>query len=329
MENKFRIVSLDIAKGIGILLVVIGHCYSKYTKIEEIIYGCHMPLFFIISGVIYGKRNKEFSFNFNKKIKNLIVPFLFFEFMWFFILMIMNIKNPTWNGKDILIKIISFRGNIATWYLPCLFLTEFYFWICLKMNKPKIALTLLFIFGLILPNKFNGTLLVFLRPLVALGFFGIGYFGFNYFKVSINKVLIFILAIVYVIVTLKNGYILFYVRQFNNILLFIFTSIVGTYLVLQSSDFIAQKANNSKLLKKISSQLCYFGENSLSIMCIHMFLIEIIRMLDYKFFGEILPSFGEFEGLILGLFVFCCCLLIIPVLNKYFWFLVGKKKNLN
>ena len=69
MNKENRIATLDIAKGIGILLVVIGHCYSKYTKIEGIIYGCHMPLFFIISGVIYGKRNKEFSFNFNKKIK--------------------------------------------------------------------------------------------------------------------------------------------------------------------------------------------------------------------------------------------------------------------
>ena len=53
---KKRLEWLDIAKGIGILLVVIGHCFPDASSLEgisvpvyrvlsQIIYSFHMPLF--------------------------------------------------------------------------------------------------------------------------------------------------------------------------------------------------------------------------------------------------------------------------------------------
>ena len=53
MENltKKRLNYLDYAKGIGILLVVLGHIYNNSVKLW--IYSFHMPLFFIISGYLY------------------------------------------------------------------------------------------------------------------------------------------------------------------------------------------------------------------------------------------------------------------------------------
>ena len=52
MENltKRRLNYLDYAKGIGILLVVLGHIYNNSVKLW--IYSFHMPLFFIISGYL-------------------------------------------------------------------------------------------------------------------------------------------------------------------------------------------------------------------------------------------------------------------------------------
>lgn len=44
--------SLDIAKGIGILLMVIGHCYHTENIVLKTIYSFHMPLFFIVSGML-------------------------------------------------------------------------------------------------------------------------------------------------------------------------------------------------------------------------------------------------------------------------------------
>ena len=45
-EQTKRIEALDIAKGIGIILVIIGHLSSSYLR--DWIYSFHMPLFFII-----------------------------------------------------------------------------------------------------------------------------------------------------------------------------------------------------------------------------------------------------------------------------------------
>lgn len=53
--EKVRDISFDIAKGIGIILVVIGHYVPDdaplwYTGLVRFIYYFHMPLFFIIAG---------------------------------------------------------------------------------------------------------------------------------------------------------------------------------------------------------------------------------------------------------------------------------------
>lgn len=45
-----RIEWIDIAKGIGILLVILGHTIAlKYSKV---LYTFHMPLFFLLSGLV-------------------------------------------------------------------------------------------------------------------------------------------------------------------------------------------------------------------------------------------------------------------------------------
>lgn len=50
-----RIATFDIMKGIGILLVIVGHSdllVQDSVKLDcySLIYSCHMPLFFIICG---------------------------------------------------------------------------------------------------------------------------------------------------------------------------------------------------------------------------------------------------------------------------------------
>ncbi len=43
---------LDAVKGIGILLMVLGHAYFILTTLHRFIYAFHMPLFFMISGFV-------------------------------------------------------------------------------------------------------------------------------------------------------------------------------------------------------------------------------------------------------------------------------------
>ena len=50
-ENK-RIQYIDIAKTLGIILVIAGHIVSSDTEIKKVIYSFHMPLFFMLSGML-------------------------------------------------------------------------------------------------------------------------------------------------------------------------------------------------------------------------------------------------------------------------------------
>ena len=46
-----RVKYIDIARGLAIFLVVWGHTLTSGMK-RQVIYGFHMPLFFIISGAL-------------------------------------------------------------------------------------------------------------------------------------------------------------------------------------------------------------------------------------------------------------------------------------
>lgn len=69
MSNK-RIEWIDSTRGIAILLVVVGHVVGGYTGnyglpeyqriidiVVDVIYTFHMPLFFMISGYVFGLKN--------------------------------------------------------------------------------------------------------------------------------------------------------------------------------------------------------------------------------------------------------------------------------
>lgn len=77
-----RIVSLDIAKAICIILVVIGHYIPDnspewYRMLHDVIYTFHMPLFMFASGYVYIATKKEISYGqfLMKKIKRLMLPY--------------------------------------------------------------------------------------------------------------------------------------------------------------------------------------------------------------------------------------------------------------
>ena len=49
--EKKRIFYLDIAKGVGVILMILGHVPDLTTASRQFITSFHMPLFFFISGM--------------------------------------------------------------------------------------------------------------------------------------------------------------------------------------------------------------------------------------------------------------------------------------
>ena len=63
-DRKKRDITFDMMKGIGILLMLIGHVWAAYIPyIHKVIYSFHMPLFLIVAGYF----SKPYSSDNNNK----------------------------------------------------------------------------------------------------------------------------------------------------------------------------------------------------------------------------------------------------------------------
>ena len=71
--TKQRLEYIDIIKGIGIFLVVLGHVTTNQNA-YHFIYAFHMPLFFIIEGMFLHDKPGFIR----KQAKSLLLPYISF-----------------------------------------------------------------------------------------------------------------------------------------------------------------------------------------------------------------------------------------------------------
>ncbi len=123
-----RHLSLDIAKGILITLVVIGHglqyafgaSYGSSglffdNPLYRIIYSFHMPLYMIISGYLfYFTNQKGIVYVLKSKVRTIIVPYVTYVMILFFVSTILNDGNM--GGYRLLVN--------EFWFLPSIFINS-------------------------------------------------------------------------------------------------------------------------------------------------------------------------------------------------------------
>lgn len=133
---------IDIMKGIGILLVILGHTsiyLNKYITIY--IYSFHIPLFFFVSGYLYNEKYEKIkTVDFFKKVlKQLMYPYFTLSIINFVYFILKDgIKNVYKYLLSLLYSNYIFDVNYvgAIWFLGCLFIIEFLFY-CLKKYFKK------------------------------------------------------------------------------------------------------------------------------------------------------------------------------------------------
>lgn len=152
---------IDALRGFAIILVIIGHASRGNELVKEMIFGFHMPVFFILSGYLFRPEKYANVYDLaKKKFKTYIIPFIALGL----VNLIINAASESMTksgGEWIrstamrLLWLIYSWGSASKmpncsplWFLPCLFLSSVFFylfWTCggfeqRALKKMKIAL---------------------------------------------------------------------------------------------------------------------------------------------------------------------------------------------
>lgn len=139
-EFMEREISTDIAKGIGIILVVAGHTFASWNSGHEslytFIYAFHMPLFLGLGG-IYIRADEPLGRFFKVKFVRLIIPFAFWASFYLCLTFLIQAIKTGLTVPDhpyfLLLLAVPLYGDwqslsnagiyVDLWFLPALFST--------------------------------------------------------------------------------------------------------------------------------------------------------------------------------------------------------------
>lgn len=280
IKSNSRLEWVDNAKGIGMVLVILGHVSTNHY-LNNIIYSFHMPLFFILSGFLASLSAKNSLIC--KKVKSLIIPYFKFCFLWilYWILFERLIRGSDISISQQILNIFIAKGgaenyyyNSVMWFLPCLFVTEIIF-NAIKNNikSKKVIYTILILFSIIgyLLSKYMPYRLPWLLDTMctSIVFYAFGYFILsryhdnNVFRHD-NKTLNLIMFIIIILISKYQGRVDLNSNLIPNYYLLYISGIIGSLIVI----------NISKIIKV--AWLKFLGTHSLIIMCIHEPIKRII-----------------------------------------------------
>lgn len=150
--RKYR--ELDIAKGIAIIAVVLGHAFpdadygiSNFTAntIHTFVYGFHMPVFFFIAGLLSAKHSGDKPLNYIKKrAAKLLIPYFLLSIVGLVLKQVFaseaNHTYELYSSWKILLGQSPMGGM---WYLWTLFLMSVVFIFLVKFIKKDWQIVLI------------------------------------------------------------------------------------------------------------------------------------------------------------------------------------------
>lgn len=304
-----RLKWVDIAKGMGIIFVVIGHSESS-TVIPHYLFWFHMPLFFIISGFLYNAYYSSNLLNWSIKIsKRFIIPYISYGLLISFLVLIIH-RDPMDFLKQ-LIKLIyggeMLSGSFATfWFITCLLFTQIIFAIIQSKFKFRTQLIIIFIFYLLSQMISN---VQFLKNipfpsnldvvLISICYYSIGFYGKSLIYTLCNRISTFIVSFIGIIIFVildANNLISYNLDMkhniYNHIVLDLLIPVVCTLFIFCSSNLIS-KTPFASIFERC-------GIISLTIMYLHMPINLLLKESLSVHYGIVLFSI---IGIILPLLI--------------------------
>lgn len=283
MSNKQRIAWIDIGKGLGIALVVIGHFLQDGNPLKIAIYTFHVPFFFLLSGLTFNTTSSSEQIIKNK-YDTILKPYFFYVILSLPYYFFFESSFPSMN----LVKRIFFIDGLTIWndplwFLPVLFIVEIIFsafFIELKNSKLFLCITSALswsgAFWIYQNNLQSFTFLGINKVLFLLPFFLIGIFlnnkkhiqklqNFNVIKIL--SPLIFISSVLLSVFYNYNDNISYYGFDLNNYWITLILALIATLSLVFSLSY----------LKEPICFLTIIGKGSLLIMSTHYWGVLILK----------------------------------------------------
>ena len=295
-EKKNHYKYFDIAKGIGIILVVLGHIEYISTDLRIFIVSFHMPLFFVISGMlmyIAKETERDYVTLLKKKLRRMMLPYLVFSILD----MIVYFAYFLLTGRDggistiisDIVQTVTFYGISVLWFLPAIFGAEMLLLLLIKKTgivTASIITVMLSGVSCILnvrleaANTLYGTDPAFavfhlfavavLRMLFCMLFLLAGYFaGVIFARLRIGFYFSLLMSLMLFVLTFAlsrmNGVTDLHFMVFNNIALYFAAALCGSLAVIFLSMTFESIADAAPL-----RLISLYGKESLVIMATHL-----------------------------------------------------------
>ncbi len=137
--SENRLDYLDIARGTGIILVILGHISYLGSVPRIFIVSFHMPLFFVISGMlifIKKEEDKPLKDVAVRKLKSIMLPYYLYSALGIVIYIgyyLLTGRDGGWSAVLAhIVETLTLYGFSVMWFLPAICFSELYFLLILK-----------------------------------------------------------------------------------------------------------------------------------------------------------------------------------------------------
>ncbi len=333
--DKPRVEVFDIAKAIGILLVVVGHVLPEDNFFRVLIYTFHMPLFFMLSGVFINIDYKSTKDAIYYGIRNLVICYFFWSAMYILFDLVVEcliLRRATFIQLvvDVYLTLV-FRGILVLWFLPALIVAKIITIVLARATRSRVIFTavalvlflasagidhvLVVTYTQLIDMVFFDLVTSILRALMITAFVLIGYAYKDWlYRIAAERNLatqmVCVLCIALnMLVSNRLGTINYYYLDSGLPLVSLVMGIGGTVAVLGIASLIAQKP------RKTMAFWSFISKNSTFIFATHMYfaVAEVLSM--------VVVFFNKYDNdyirlVLLLLLELTLCLTVAPVVNK-------------
>ena len=349
--EKQRIHYFDLAKGIGIILVVLGHLEFISMPLRYFIVSFHMPMFFMISGMLIQITNEEkrdMKTILKRKFNRMMVPYISFSILYFFIEIIYFKLTglSSWETIfDNVFQSLCLHGVSVLWFLPAIFFGEIMFLFIRKHFSHPLTILIVLVLNIIMYFANNREkilyalypvpsyhiylhyiIVTFLRCFFSMAFICIGYYIYFFLKdrkiLPVPELLTGILFMgITVYVSQVNGAVDLHFLVFSNIFLYLTSSILGSMgviLICRSLEHFS-KTIPYRIIE-------YYGVNSLIVMATHInsYILYFCIVISMHFNKYVTHAKNYIFCTSIMILVFLSEFFVIEIINRFFPFILGK-----